>query len=301
MWRSPLRTRPALAAVSVLTLISTSATSRVAAQDHDDHGTVRVYAFGRPRIGVTVGIQADKDADKIGARIADVTPDGPADKAGLKEGDIITRFNGVALGGLKADDDDQSGPGQKLVELAHKLDAGDTVQVEYRRGTDSRKATLIAEDLSGMAMRRFRVDGPEMRGMVLPRMEMTPRFFENGPGGNGFSFSLGRDDMGLDLTDLNPELGEYFGAKEGVLVLRTPKDSDMPLRAGNVIVAIDGREPRSESQVRRILRSYDAGETAKIDVLRKQKRLTLTWKVPAHEGTMWQGPSRVRRPAADRS
>src|SRR2546430_15753513 len=30
----------------------------------------------------------------------------------------------------------------------------------------------------------------------------------------------------------------------------------------------------------RILRSYEAGESVSIDILRKQKRLSLTWKVP---------------------
>jgi len=299
MPRYPTRIRPTLAAVSVLSLLSTMSAPWAAAQDHDDRSPGQLYVFGRPRIGVTVGIKADKDADKIGARIADVTPDGPADKAGLEDGDIITRFNGVALGGVKADDAEESGPGQKLIELARKLDAGDTVEVEYRRGSDARKAKLVAEDLGGMAMRRFRLDGPDMRGMVLPRMETGPRFFQDGPDG-GFTLRLHRDELGLDLTDLNPELGEYFGAKEGVLVLRTSENSDMPLHAGDVIVAIDGRAPKSESQVRRILRSYDAGETAKIDVLRKQKKLTLAWKVAAHEGPMWKTP-RPPRPKVERS
>src|SRR2546430_13402406 len=30
----------------------------------------------------------------------------------------------------------------------------------------------------------------------------------------------------------------------------------------------------------RILRSYEAGESVSIDILRKQKRMSLTWKVP---------------------
>jgi hypothetical protein len=33
----------------------------------------------------------------------------------------------------------------------------------------------------------------------------------------------------------------------------------------------------------RILRSYDKGETVSIEIMRKQKRLTVAWKVPSRE------------------
>src|SRR6266566_3905775 len=99
------------------------------------------------RIGVVVKTDASPETDKIGAKIEGVTPGGPADKAGLKVGDIITKFNGTSLAGAKAEDEEESGPGSKLIELARKLAPGDTARLEYRRGTDAKKATLVAEDL----------------------------------------------------------------------------------------------------------------------------------------------------------
>src|SRR5439155_5645412 len=54
----------------------------------------------RGRIGVVVRTQPDSEADKFGAKLEGVTPGGPAAKAGLKVGDIITRFNGTVLAGL---------------------------------------------------------------------------------------------------------------------------------------------------------------------------------------------------------
>src|SRR6266566_8871251 len=111
----------------------------------------RVRAFmlsdHRGRIGVVVKTDASPDTDKIGAKIEGVTPGGPADKAGLKVGDIITKFNDTSLAAAKTEDEDESGPGRKLVELARKLEPGDTARLEYRRGTDAKKATLVAEDL----------------------------------------------------------------------------------------------------------------------------------------------------------
>jgi S1-C subfamily serine protease len=102
------------------------------------------------------------------------------------------------------------------------------------------------------------------------------------------------------LADINPELGEYFGAKEGVLVLSTPRDTTLPLKAGDVIVSIDGRTPTSEAHARRILGSYDGGETAKLEILRRQKKLTVSWKVPERDWK-WREPRRVEKRKVERS
>jgi S1-C subfamily serine protease len=232
----------------------------------------RAFAYGfssdhRGRIGVIVRTDASAETDKIGAKIEGVTPGGPADKAGLKVGDIITTFNGTSLAGAKPEDEDESGPGTKLVDLARKLEPGDTVQLEYRRGNDSKKASLVTEDLGSS----FRFEMPEPHAMLMPRMpEMNFEFFES-PWGD------------LRFVSLNPDLGEYFGTKEGVLVVKAPVDSSLPLKSGDVILSIGGRKPASPEHAMRILRSYDKGETVSIEIMRKQKRLTVAWKVPSRE------------------
>jgi S1-C subfamily serine protease len=223
------------------------------------------YAFGdnRGRIGVLVKTDADPGTDTIGAKIEGVTPGGPAAKAGLKVGDIITRFNGTSLAGVQAEDEEESGPGNKLVRLARRLEPGDTVEVEYRRGSDTKKATLVAEDLGSL---RFEV--PEPGAMAMPWMPRFDLDLFGAPWGD------------LELVSLNPDLGEYFGTKEGILVVKAPADSSLPLKAGDVILSIAGRKPSSPSHAMRILRSYEAGETVTVEVMRKQKRTTIAWKVP---------------------
>lgn len=232
----------------------------------------RAWAYSmndnRGRIGVVVKTDVDAETDKIGAKIEGVTPGGPAAKAGLKAGDIITTFNGTALARVKASAEDESGPGTKLVELAHQLEPGDTVRLEYRRGSDTKQVTLVAEDLGGA----FRLHMPEPGAMVMPALP-----------GMGFEFSFGSPWGDLELVSLNSDLGEYFGAKEGVLVVKAPADSGLALKAGDVILSIGGRKPTSPSHAMRILRSYETGESVSIDILRKQKRTTIAWKVPERE------------------
>ncbi len=260
------------------------------------------FAGSRGRIGVVVKTDPDATNDKLGARIEAVTPGGPADDAGLKAGDIITRFNGTALGGVAAEEDDESGPGMKLIELARALDPGDTVQVEYRRGTTNSKASIVAEEL-GMNG-NMHIEIPDMGEMheLMPEMAFPKVWGGPGSGPGAFAWTVGDAWGGIELVSLNPDLGAYFGTPDGVLVVRASEDSTLPLKGGDVIMAIGGRKPTSPMHAMRILRSYDEGESVSIEVLRKQKRSTLTWKVPeARERTFNFTTPRARRPREEPS
>ena len=138
--------------------------ARARVEARGDRAPFGVFTFSdsRGRIGVLVDTRPDAQNDKLGARIEAVTPGGPAEEAGLKAGDIITRFNGTALGGAQAEEKEESGPGMKLIELARALEPGDTAQVDYRRGSDTRKATIVAEDI-GWASTELRTPFPDMR------------------------------------------------------------------------------------------------------------------------------------------
>jgi S1-C subfamily serine protease len=96
-----------------------------------------------------------------------------------------------------------------------------------------------------------------------------------GPG-DRFEFLAGSPLGDLELAPLNPDLGQYFGTTDGVLVIRGPKDSSLGLKGGDVVQAVDGRKPAGPSHLLRILRSYDRGETFKLDILRNRKRETVT-------------------------
>jgi S1-C subfamily serine protease len=262
-----------------------------------EEGPFRLFSFGgqRGRIGVVVNTAADTEKDKVGARVEAVTPNGPAAKAGLRADDIITKFGTTSLAGLSSQDREESGPGMKLLELARELDPGDTVQVEYRRGTETRRGTIIAEDLRGDGQMR----GPEGMWGQLPQRAPgwgnDPRVEVFGPDmPPGFSFSFGMPWAGLNLVTLDADLGDYFGTREGVLVVKAPADSALPLKSGDVILAIDGRKPSSPEHAMRILRSYQAGEAVKLDIMRQKRRSTVTWTVP-DEDQMYRVRPREQR------
>jgi S1-C subfamily serine protease len=94
--------------------------------------------------------------------------------------------------------------------------------------------------------------------------------------GDFHPFMAGGPLADLELAPLNSDLGTYFGATDGVLVISAPKDGKLGLKGGDVILAVGDRKPTSPLQLMRILRSYDQNESFKIDILRNRKRETVT-------------------------
>lgn len=108
--------------------------------------------MGRVRLGVTLD-DAKGATEARGAEVASVMEGGPADKAGIREGDILTRVAGKSLlAPLGADverrfDDDASLPVQRLMEIVKGIEPGDEVEVEYLRDGRASTVTLEARDL----------------------------------------------------------------------------------------------------------------------------------------------------------
>ena len=239
---------------------------------HEYERQVVVFA-DHPRIGVILRTDADPKVDAIGAEIVGLTPGGPAEDAGVKVGDIVMKANGTSMTtGSVAVDDDESAPGARLRQLVTSLKAGDKVELEIRRGTETKHLSMTAEKLGGPMVKVFRGSGPDDFDFDFDVD------IDTDGGSTWITRSSGWWEM--ELTSLNPELGEYFGTTEGLLVTRPPKDDTLKLKAGDVILRIGDRAPSSPSTALRVLRSYDKGETVTMQVLRKKEKLTLTAVVP---------------------
>jgi S1-C subfamily serine protease len=257
----------------------------------------QAFVTRRVRIGVVVST-LPSDADSIGALLDGVTPGGPAAAAGLRAGDIITVFGTTPLvtplsklpPGTRV-----SSPGFKLIELVAKLPPNDTVPVQYRRGKKLVKAQVVTaaipENLSVMVAPGGSYGFRSMPGgeayWVGPESEQNQRALDlalrRSEAVRGsrdqleMSLSLSLDGAlrGLQLAPVNPQLGTYFGTTDGVLVVDVPDPSPLGLKAGDVVLAVDGREVSSPRQLTRVLASYEPGEPLKLEVMRQKKRITL--------------------------
>lgn len=78
----------------------------------------------QPGIGPFIGVVGA--AGSSDAKIASVTPGGPAEEAGIRPGDVITRFDGAAI------DDFES-----LIRAVAETEPGDRVALEIRRGDET--------------------------------------------------------------------------------------------------------------------------------------------------------------------
>jgi C-terminal processing protease CtpA/Prc len=249
----------------------------------------------RARLGVVLRSDADPKTDAIGAYIQALTPGSPAEEAGLRPGDIITKFNGQSLAGGKGEEDeDRSAPAARLAELAHSLKDGDKVALEYKRGDTTATTTLVARRLLGP---RIKILGPPEGVIEIPDVDI--------PDIDVDVSTLGHPWRDVDLVAMNPELGEYFGTSDGILVVRVPKDDPLKLKGGDVILKIGSRSPTSPTQAMRILRTYEAGENVALEVLRKHQKITISVQVPPRRSGFlrWHGeapepPEAPEAPAA---
>ncbi|MFB7232309.1 S1C family serine protease [Streptomyces fimicarius] len=95
-----------------------------------------------PVIGVTLDMKYTGDGAKVGAKGADGTPavakDGPADKAGIKSGDVITQVEGQRVHS-----------GEELIVKIRAHRPGDDLDLKLTRGGKERTVTLKLGSASG--------------------------------------------------------------------------------------------------------------------------------------------------------
>jgi predicted metalloprotease with PDZ domain len=201
-----------------------------------------------------IGVQLEATAGGPGARVREVSPGGPAAEAGIRVGDVIVAVNGTEVKG--------ENPARQVLRLMRAVKPDSKVSVRVMRDGSSRDFTLVARAAPGYFFAEFPNFAPEVlagpRGPLLLHGPVTD----------------------MELATLTPQLGRYFGREKGVLVVRSPADGGLKLEDGDVILAIDGREPSSGSHATRILASYQPGEKVTLRIVRMHKTMDVETTLP---------------------
>ncbi len=214
--------------------------------------------------------------EERGVEVTMVDQDAPAGKAGLREQDVILSFNGQPVEGQ-----------EELRRMIHETPAGRTVTLGVSR--DGQMTTIKAQ----LASRRKLFQYPSMAVMAGPNPPGVPPNFEMPvmP-----SFDVPAIDVivhssvrgGLMVENLTPQLGDFFGVKngQGVLVRSVEKGSPAEhagFRAGDVIVKVADRTVADTSDWRNAMRRHASGSVP-IGVVRDRKSLTINFAVPRQTG-----------------
>jgi hypothetical protein len=203
---------------------------------------------------------------ELGVRVAGVSPGGPAAEAGIQIGDVIVEIDGAALADPRGRDREGQSPTELLLAQMGNVEPGESVELTVRRDGDDREVTLEADESNPFAY----AFGNGSRALpAMPALAQWPMLF----GGNPW--------QQMQLVTLTPELGSYFGTDKGILVVRGPESDAHGLQDGDVILDIGGRVPATPEHAIRILGSFEEGETLNINVMRRQRRETLQFAMPA--------------------
>jgi serine protease Do len=201
--------------------------------------------------------------EEHGAEITMVDQDAPAGKAGLHEHDVIVSLNGTAVESAA-----------QLRRMIKETPPGRVVNLGISR--DGQPLTIkvqLADRHKSMAW------APKMPEM--PQMPTMPDF--DLPVSVVVVHQSARS--GLMVENITPQLGDFFGVKDGkgVLVRSVEKGSrgeKAGFRAGDVVVKVNNQPVHDTSDFTHALRSSSGG-TAAVTVMREKREQNLTLTLPA--------------------
>jgi len=257
----------------------------LAGDDDQDGVSVLLDADGSSWLGVELHEVTGDTAKELklpaerGVVLSSIVPESPAAKAGLKENDVVTEINGQRIEGAA-----------QFRRMIREIPAGRTAQITvWRNGhTQTISVTLgkAEERRHSLKMLTPAPGAPGSFAFTMPEIPMPPMEW------NGTFVMGGQPRLGIDIEDLNGQLGSFFGAPdgEGVLVREVNPGSAAEkggLKAGDVITSVNGERIRTIGDLRERLsakqegKDKDKDQTVKLGVLRNKSEVSLTVELPA--------------------
>lgn len=274
-----------IAAALMVTTLTMPAVAQTQQEREDPGNAIRsvlpeflVHGRDASWIGVAV---ADASPGGDGATVTGVSDESPAARAGLREEDVIVRFDGERIRSSR-----------HLARVVRETPIGREVSLDVLR--DGEPTTLTLTTVEQPAARRqwftlVRPDGGSNLELDLrlgdlaerlDRLEL-PRFVGDGDILLRLETEPGR--LGARLLAINGQLAGYFGVEQGLLVQHVEPSTpaaEADLRAGDVITAVDGVVFERPAQLRRHLRETEPGGAVTLDIVRNREPMSIRVTLP---------------------
>jgi len=209
-----------------------------------------------------LGVLTDPNTSQNGAVIKRVSPNSPAEKAGLEAGDVITQIDGTNIGGAK-----------DLVNNIGDHSAGDKVSITYERNNKSEQTEAMLESPNEADIAKLREFNPNMpNGMDMWNPMMHPfiykfksdnNFFAAGPK-LGITAEDLADGNGIEVLDIKPN---------------SPAES-AGLQKNDVITEFDNEKISSIDDLQMTLHDINPAKKVKLKYQRDGKSATTNISFP---------------------
>jgi serine protease Do len=220
-----------------------------------------------------------------GVAVEKVVENSPAAQAGLQAGDVIIKFEGEEIESVR-----------KLSRLIAEIAPDHQVRLTVLRNGSEQEftATMGKRETPAVFNGNFKMENfPNIQTMPkiselpkmpdMPKVEVLPpnakgdTFIWKGDG-EGFFFGANRQ-IGISVSSLTKQLGEYFGVSDGKGLLVSSVRENSPaakagLKAGDIIVEADGKEVRNNMDLIRALNDKKEGDV-NLTIIRERNRQTI--------------------------
>jgi len=254
----------------------------------DDGGTGSYLGVDITDI-TTDRLGALKLKEEKGVEVTMVDQDAPAGKAGIKEHDVILSMNGASIDS-----------GAQLRRMIHETPAGRVVSFDLSR--DGQPVTVKVQ--LGDRHKEFSMSHNNNEfHFEMPKIPVIPDI-DIGPINVVVMTNTGRS--GLMVENITPQLGEFFGVKNGngVLIRSVEKGSRAEkagFRAGDVIVKVNDQPVHDTGDFSHAVRSRSKSSIS-VSVMRDKKEQNLNLALPDRkESSEFQEESLEDQSANDES
>ncbi len=196
-----------------------------------------------------------------GVYIVEVDPNTPAERAGLKSGDIVVEFDGEHVRSVRG-----------FSRLVSETPPNRTVKATIVRGGTRTTLDVTPINSERLAMNRVTPDLPRPPARPNPptyrfraepfRLPDTPQLAPPPPR------------LGIELSPIDGQMSDFFGVSAGVLVSSVDRDSPAAragLKAGDVVTAVNGHAVRQPGEMSNEVRN--ATGPIELTVVRDKKEM----------------------------